>query len=759
MKWIKALWALFALGILALVLLFAGASMGLFGPLPSFEELENPDIAVASEVISADGVVLGKIYRQNRVNAEYEELPKHLVDALISTEDARFRKHSGVDLKSTLRAIVFLGKRGGGSTLTQQLAKMLVHDRQSSLPKRVIQKVKEYIVAIRLEKRYTKNEILAMYLNQLDFVNNAIGVKSAARIYFNKTLDELSIEEAATLVGMAKNPSLYNPNRNEERKELTRGRRNVVIRQMVKYGKLDRREKDSLQALALNLDFKRDDHNTGLAPYLRSVIQNDFLKEWIEKNPRIKGEKYDMYRDGLKIYTTIDSRMQALAEDALEGHLVDLQKDFDRQNKARDPWKGKKEKAALEIAIVNSERYQSLKRANKSWSKDKIKEEMGKKENMLVYHPTKGEVDTLMSPMDSIKYHRTMMQSAFVVVDPGTGHIKSWVGGRDFKYFKLDHATTKRQVGSTFKPFLYTVAINNGWSPCFQVPNLPVSIQTKTGKVWTPKNAGQHAYTGEPVTLKYGLQRSWNNISAYLINEIGPRPVMQFTERLGLEDVPEVYSIALGTTEQSVLDMAHAYTAYANRGISTEPIFVTRIEDKNGNVLAQFVPESVEAMRPELAYTMLQMMRNVVTGGTGIRLNSRYGLSDVFIAGKTGTTDDHSDGWFVGLTPELIGVVWTGCDDPVLRFRRLSLGGGNNMALPVFGRFFRELYKKQKELGVSRYANFVQPDFLTVSMDCDNYYSPGIDFPTQPGVESGTTVPPVSDGGTVEPVEDEEDFQ
>jgi len=756
---IQPLWKYVLLGFLGVFLLFTVTALGLFGPLPNFEEIENPEFSLASEVISSDNEVLGKIAIINRVSATPDEIPKNVSDALIATEDVRFHKHWGVDFKATLRAFAFLGKRGGGSTITQQLAKNLLHKRNTTRFGRIIQKLKEYVVAVKLERSYTKDEILTMYLNQVDFVNNAVGIKTASKVYFSKDMADLSVDEAATLVGMVKNPSYFDPRR---RRELVEDRRNVVLHQLAKYRVIDQTLKDSLQNIPLEIKYRQDDHNSGLAPYLRSVIQNQVLKQWIEDNPKIDGESWDMYRDGLKIYTTIDSRMQAIAENSVNTHLIQLQKDFDKQNKRIKIWNESKAKTALGLAISNSDRYNSLKRANKAWSRERVIEEMNNEEEMIVYHPVRGSVDTLMSPMDSIKYHRTMMQSAFVVMDPSSGHIKAWVGGRNFRHFKYDHVTSKRQVGSTFKPFLYTVAIDNGWSPCFTVPHLPVSIQNPNGNVWTPKNAGIEDYDGRPVTLKEGLTTSMNNISAYLIKEIGPRPVITLTEQLGLENVPEVNAIALGATEQSVMDMSHAYTAYANQGVSTEPMFIQRIEDKNGNILAEFIPDKKEAISPELAHTMLQMMRNVVTSGTATRLSWKYGL-DNFIAGKTGTTDDHSDGWFVGLTPELIGVVWTGCDDPVLRFRSLGLGGGSNMALPIWGQFFKDVYADES-LGVTKYSNFKQPDFVSVSMDCTDYLTnnPMIidDGSGNPIVVDPNLTPiplPSDDGATVKP-EEEDDF-
>ena len=764
---IKGFWAIVFAGMAAVALLFLLASWGVFGKLPTFKDLENPNLAVATEVISEDGVVLGKIYRKNRVNITYDQLPSHLVEALVATEDERFYKHSGIDMRSTLRAIAFLGKRGGGSTITQQLAKNLLEQGRGDhsirgIIERILEKAKEYIVAIKLERSYTKQEILAMYLNQVDFVNNAIGIQSASKIYFNKPVQELTVEESAVFAGMLTNPSLYNPN--SSRKELTRKRRNVVFGQMRKNNFITREQQDSLSQIPLELDFTFDDHNTGLAPYLRAVIQNDFLVDWVKNNPKVDGERYDIYRDGLKIYTTINSDMQKTAEKAVQDHLTELQEDFSKEKSRYDVWKNSKVKTALALAISNSDRYNSLKRANSGWSREKVIEEMQKPVETRIYHPVKGEVDTLISPMDSIKHHRLMLQSAFLVTDPKNGHVKAWVGGRNFKYFKFDHVTTPRQVGSTFKPFLYAVAVDNGWSPCFTINNLPVSIRTETGKMWTPKNSGGSSYDGRPVRLKDGLAQSMNNISAELIRNIGPRPVISLAERAGLEDVPQVYSIALGTTEQTVFDLTEAYTAFANGGVATEPMFISRIEDKNGNVLAEFSPgRVVEAMSPQTAWIMLQMMRGVVTHGTASRISWKYGL-DNFIAGKTGTTDDNTDGWFVGLTPDLMGVVWTGADDPALRFNSTAKGQGANAALPIWANFFKEIYQNEEKFGIARNANFNRPPNITTSLNCDDPMAGfgGGGSTTLEKDHTGTVIPDnqsQTSGGVVDPDDEEDDFE
>lgn len=768
-KWFfRLFWTVMFGGILGVFLLFLLTSWGVFGKLPSFEDLENPNLAVATEVYASDGPLLGKIYRKNRVNVTYDELPKDLVNALIATEDERFRRHAGIDLKATIRAILFLGKRGGGSTLTQQLAKNLLGQgtkKGSGVMKylyRIPEKAKEYFVALKLEKSYTKEEIITMYLNQFEFVNNAIGIQSAAKIYYNKKLPELTMDECAMFAGMMKNPSLFNPKQNPID---SKKRRNVVFQQMKKNDLITAQQQDSLSALPVKINFNKDDHNTGLAPYLRAVIQNEFLPKWVNDNPKLDGGKYDIYRDGLKVYTTIDSRMQNIAEQAVTEHLNDLQKQFNKEKKYKKPWKERPEVIALELAISNSERFKNIKRKNPGYNRKKAIQEMKKEVNMSIYHPLKGEVDTLMSPLDSIKYHRLMLQSAFIVTEPKSGDIKAWVGGRNFKYFKFDRATTKRQIGSTFKPFLYSVAIDNGWSPCYTIPNLPVTVKTATGDIWNPKNSDKYVYDGLPVTLKRGLAGSMNNISAQLIKDIGPRPVITLAERAGMKDVPEIYSIALGATEQTVLDMSRAYTTFANKGISTEPLFISRIEDKNGNVLAEFVPSKVEAMSPQTAYIMLQMMRGVVTSGTAVRLMSRYGLTN-FIAGKTGTTNGNTDGWFVGLTPELIGVVWTGADDPAIHFESTAYGQGANAALPIWAKFFKEVYKQKDKIGIDPNREFESPGLLPVSMNCDQVLTPPATLPdgtpnpqlnemNNPGANSSIPDSQMNSNPSTSPVDDE----
>ncbi len=762
---IRGFWSLMFIGIFSVILLFLMASWGAFGKLPTFEELENPDLAVATEVYSSDGELLGKIYRKNRVNITYNDLPQHLVNAIVDTEDERFYNHSGIDMRSTGRAVALLGRRGGGSTITQQLAKNLLeqgrgeHTVQGYIG-RVFEKSKEYIVALKLEKRYTKQEILAMYLNQFDFVNNAIGIQTASKVYFNKHVNELDTIESAVFAGMLNNPSAFNPRQNPKDSKV---RRNVVLYQMHRNGDLTKEERDSLMDVETVIDFNLDDHNSGLAPYMRSYIQNEFLPNWVKNNPKVDGSTYDIYRDGLKVYTSVDSRMQAIAEKAVSDQLQQLQKKFDKVYKNKDLWSSKQAKTALGIAISNSERYNSIKRAHKDWSRERVIEEMKIPVDMRLYDPVKGSKDTLLSPLDSIKYNRALLQSAFLVTEPTTGQIKAWVGGRNFRYFKYDHTTTKRQVGSTFKPFLYSVAIENGWAPCYTVPNLPVQVVTATGKVWSPKNSGV-AFDGRPITLKYGLSQSMNNISAALIKEIGPRPVITLAERAGLKDVPEVYSIALGTTEQSVQDLTQAYTMFANKGVSIAPYVVTRIEDKNGNIIQEFSSNQVtEVISPQLAYTMLQMMRGVVTGGTAQRIGWQWGL-DNFIAGKTGTTNDNTDAWFVGLTPQLMGVVWTGADDNAIHFPTWSGDGqGARSALPIWGQFFRDLYKRQDEFGIKQYSEFEMPANMTVSLNCDatNMYNP-LMGPGTTYSGSGEVIPQntVSTGGdTVKPKNEEEDFE
>ena len=683
-----------------------------FGELPDITELENPESQIASEVYSTDEVLLGKIFTQNRSNINFDQLPDHLIDALLATEDIRFRNHAGVDVRGTVRAVAFLGKRGGASTITQQLAKNLFHKRPKSTIARIIQKLKEWNIAAKLERLYTKDEIAAFYLNTVEFVHGAFGVKSCARTYFNKEVEDLSIEESAVIVGMLKNPSRLNP---KSHPNDSKHRRNVVLRQMEKYDFLSTEQADSLVQKPIDLQFAQTDHNTGLATYLREQIKME-LKDWANDNLKPDGSKYDIYKDGLKIHTTINAKMQEHAEAAVKEHLTDHQKKLFKQYKGKDPYKGFE--TIWANIVKNSDRYKSLRA--QGMNHNEAKAEMEKPIEMTVF-TWEGEKDTLMSPVDSLRHHRMHLQAGFMVVDPISGEIRAWVGGANHKYFKYDHVNQRatRQIGSTFKPFLYSVAIDNGYSPCFEVLDIQHCIEANR-KLWCPKNSN-NKYSGEKFTLFKGLQTSTNSISVYLMNEIGPVAVDSLVKRMGItSNIDPVPSIALGTPDISVFEMVGSYTAFANKGVYTKPYFISRIEDKYGNVLQEFTTEKKDVLSEQTAHIMTKMLRNVVDYGTGIRLRYKYKIEGA-VAGKTGTTDDHSDGWFIGMYPQLIGGAWVGCDDRFIRFRGITNGQGAAMALPIWAKFFTKI-REDKSIDFDINASFPEPDVpLAIELDCSQY--------------------------------------
>lgn len=722
-------WGIFFLGILLFTGLMFAVSGGLFGALPDYKALENPKSYLATEIFSANGELLGTFFRENRTNVNFDELSPFVVDALVATEDRRYYEHSGIDSKGLLRVFFksfLLGHEssGGGSTISQQLAKNLFHDRPSSKMERALQKLKEWIIAVRLEKRYTKNEILTMYLNTVEFVNQADGIKSASRVYFSTTPDSLKLEEAATLVGMVKNPSLYNPVRFPDR-ALTR--RNVVFNQMVKYGYLDQEVADSLKQMDLGLAYNKVDHNEGLAPYFREHLRS-FMKQWAHNNPKPDGSEYDIYSDGLRIYTTIDSRVQKYAEEAVAEHLTELQKDFIKHwdNTKGEPWNYRADNDRydpdfLKKKMRQSERYRMMKVAGVP--ADSIELAFNTPREMRVFSwDAKGrEIDTVMTPMDSLRYYVYFLQAGFSVADPYTGEILAWVGGIDHRHFQLDHVTTRRQVGSTFKPFVYTAAITElGYSPCQKFPN--IDYPNPKYHDWTPRNSSNYK-NGEMIALWDALAHSVNKITAKLMLDIDdPKNVIKLVREMGVTaDIPPVPSIALGTCDLSVYEMVGAYTTYVNHGIYSKPYFVTRIEDKYGNVIARFSPESHEVLRPEVAYVMIHFLQKVVTNGTARRLVYKYGFKNE-IGGKTGTTQDNSDGWFMGVTPELVASVWVGGDDPVMRFRYTSLGQGANMALPIYALFMQKAYA-DSTLGLNKEATFPDPaeGHRTIEIDCSKY--------------------------------------
>ncbi|MDE0535763.1 penicillin-binding protein 1A [Tenacibaculum sp. L6] len=732
-KYIKWFWGIIIGGFLALGLLFLLASWGVFGALPTFEELENPRSDLATEVISSDGKTLGKYYvNANRTPIQYKDLPENLIKAVVATEDERFYEHSGIDFRGTARAVANLGRSGGASTITQQLAKNLFNRGGSSnIFKRLSQKLKEWVVAVKLERQYTKEEIVTMYFNTQDFIFNAVGIRSAARIYFGKEPKDLDLQESAILVAMLKNPRQFNPHR-ERSKDKSLARRNVVFGQMEKNGFITEQEKDSLQKLPLKINFTPESHSDGLATYFREHLRN-YLKEWAKEHPKANGEEYNIYRDGLKVYTTIDSRMQQYAEEAVVEHISNLQTYFDKEQKRNKtaPFYDidKREiEGILRRAKLNSDRYKRLKAGGKS--EKEIDEVFNTATDMRIF-TWKGERDTVMTPYDSIRHYKYFLRSGLVSIEPQTGHIKAWVGGINHKYFKYDAVEQqKRQVGSTFKPFVYATAINQlKMSPCDKLPNTPYTIpKEKYGmpEDWTPKNAG--GKYGEELTLKDALAQSVNVITAQLIDKVSPINVVRLAESAGITSKLEANpSIALGAIDLSLMEMVSAYSTFANKGLRVSPLMVTRIEDKNGTVLQEFVPETKEVLSEESAYVILDLMKGVTQIGSGARLRSNYtsggdavtGFPYRFtnpIAGKTGTTQNQSDGWFMGIVPNLATGVWTGGEDRATHFAGLRYGQGATMSLPTWAIFMRKCYE-DKTLDVSK-GNFEKPKNVSINLDC-----------------------------------------
>lgn len=729
-KYLKVFWIIvFSPGILG-ILIFGTIALGLWGFMPSFEELENPKSNLASEIYSSDGQLLGTFFIHNRSNVSFEELSPNLVNALVATEDIRFHNHSGVDVRSIMRVIfrnIIGGQRsaGGGSTLSQQLAKNLF-PRQDDPGKfrMVIIKLKEWVTAARLERNYTKDEIIAMYLNTVDFGSHAFGIKSAAKTYFNTSPDSLKVEEAAVLVGLLKAPSWFHPVRNPERAFL---RREVVLHQMARYGFLTQHEYDSLRVLPMDMSqFQVQDHNTGLATYFREYLRQD-LVQWSQNRLKPDGTHYNIYKDGLRIYTTIDSRMQKHAEAAVAEHLGGyLQREFFNH------WRGhssapfgtdlsrEEVNRLMSNAMRRSDRFRNLRRANAT--EDSIQKSFNTATRMRIF-TWRGEVDTLMTPMDSIRYYKHFLNTGVMAVEPHTGFVRAYVGGIDFRHFKFDHVTqSRRQVGSTFKPFLYTLAMQEGeFGPCSEVPNIPVSIELPDGTFWTPKNSSSDR-EGEMVTLRWALANSTNYISAFLIKRYSPHALVNLVRRMGIDSpMDPVPAISLGTPDLSVYDMVGAMATYANKGVYIKPSFIMRIEDNNGNLIESFIPQQNEAMSEHTAYLMLQLMKGVVSSGTGVRLRLRYQLTNP-IAGKTGTTQNNSDGWFIGLTPDLVTGVWVGGEDRGIRFRSIALGQGANMALPIWALFMKRLYE-DPSINISM-GDFEAPRVpLNIVTDCDRIES------------------------------------
>ena len=727
-KYLKWFWGIILGGFTLVLVLFLYTAWDPLDTLPSFEELENPQTNLATEVISIDGKTIGKYAKENRTPIKFKELSTNLVNALVATEDERFYEHSGIDFKGTARAVLKPGS-GGASTITQQLAKMLFTGRASkNIFKRLLQKAKEWVVATKLEKQYTKNEIIAMYLNKYDFLNQAVGIRSASRIYFGKEPKELKIDQAAMLVGMLKNSSYFNPLRREAK---VKQRRNVVLKQMTRSNFITTVEKDSLQKLDLGLDIHKESHKDGSATYFRGHLQK-IMRTWVQEHPKPNGEQYNIFEDGLKIFVTIDSRMQQYAEEAIDEHMSNLQSYFFKEQKSNKlaPFYDLEKSqinTILNRAKKNSDRYKRLKSAGKS---SKYIEKVFKKKIKMSVFSYKGDTDTIMSPNDSIKYYKYFLRSGLLSIEPQTGHIKAWVGGINYKHFKFDAvAQQKRQVGSTFKPFVYATAINQlKLSPCDSFPNIPYTIpKGKYGipEEWKPKNSGDKY--GGMLTLKEGLAGSVNTMSARLIDRVSPENVVRLAKAAGIESrIRANPSIALGAVELSLLEMVSAYSTFANKGLRVSPMIITRIEDKNGTVLEEFRPKTAEVLSEESAYVVLNLLEGVTQYGSGIRLRLPWekpgyvtGYPYEFtnaIAGKTGTTQNQSDGWFMGIVPNLATGVWTGGEDRATHFEGIAKGQGATMSLPSFALFLKKCYADES-LNISQ-EEFEKPENLSININC-----------------------------------------
>jgi glycosyltransferase family 51 len=723
---------------------------GYIGYMPPVEGLLNPEDRFASRLFTSDGVEMGRFYqsRNNRVYADYSEISPNVINALIATEDERFMQHSGIDIMALSRVLfktILLRQKnaGGGSTITQQLAKQLYSPESDGLMDRFIQKPVEWAIAVKLERYYTKEEIIKMYLNQFDFLNNAVGIKTAAHVYFNTTPDSLKIEQAAMLVGMAKNPSLYNPVR-ADRKDAAVGRRNVVLQQMLKADLITEAECDSLCALPLEVKFTKVDHKDGIAPYFREAVrlmmqakeprrgdypdwdQQRFVDDsiqwatnplygWVEKNPKPDGTKYNIYTDGLRIYTSIDSRMQKYAEEAVIDHLKNtLQPQFDREKGSRGPYTTNSAELGqltprklIDRAIRQSERYRVLK--NAGMSDAEIMEEFDKPVDMTVFSYDGGQVQKTMSPRDSVVYQKMFLRAGFMSMDPLTGQVKAYVGGPNFHFFQYDMAGVgRRQIGSTVKPFLYTYAFEEGFTPCDMFLNAQPSITLPTGEVWAPRNTG-HARIGEMVDLYWALTNSNNWISARLMSELSPSTLARTMHTFGITNhLDPVVSLCLGPCDVSVREMVTAYTAFSNKGLRVDPIYVTKITDNNGNVISEFTPQYTEVMSQEAYFKMVNILQNVINSGTGSRLRrAPYNITAV-MGGKTGTTNYNADGWFMGFTPNLVSGVWVGGDERYIHFNRMTQGQGAAMALPIYGLYMKKVYA-DKSLPYSQTLQFPEP--------------------------------------------------
>jgi penicillin-binding protein 1A len=754
-RYTRILWILFAFPIIVFTIIIVLAASGNLGYMPRIEDLENPKINLATQIISSDGEVLGSVYfkNQNRTHVEFERLPQSLVDALIATEDIRYFRHSGIDAKGLARAVILTGilrqDRGGGSTITQQFAKLLFHEPARTTLERLKQKIKEWIIAIKLEKAYTKEEIIALYFNQYDFLYNAVGIQSASQVYFNVLPDSLNVQQSAMLVGMAKNSILYNPKRFPEN---ALNRRRTVLRQMGKYGYVSQAESDSLIELPMGLDFHRMSHNIGLATYFREYIRKSMsanepqrknysnwnykkyiedsakwkdnpLYGWCNKNYKPNGETYDLYTDGLRIYTTIDSRMQTYAEEAVSKHIgTVLQPAFFEEKSGRkrapfsDDLKNRQIDQIMRSAIRYSNRGISL--FNAGVSMDSIYEVFRTPIEMTIY-TWEGEKDTILSPLDSILYTKHFLHNGFMAMEPHTGFVKAYVGGINFRYFKYDHVTQgKRQAGSTFKPFLYILAMQEGYSPCREVPVSPTTFYVND-TTWTPRTTAKKEDINTFKPLKWGLAKSENYVSAWLVNQFSPQSIANIAYKMGIYSyIDPVPSMIYGTSDMSVEEMVAAYTTFANGGIHITPLYVTRIEDKYGNLLASFVPDTWMSINEETAYLMLDLMQGVTEYGTAARLRYRYNMT-AQIAGKTGTTNNNSDGWFIGVTPNLVAGGWVGAEDRSVHFDRTAMGSGTNTVLPIWAEFMLQVYA-DSTIGITQEDEFIIPEKISVALDCDD---------------------------------------
>lgn len=757
-------WVLFTAGVGALIGVFTMINRGKLGYIPPYEEIENPKNSSATQIFSADYKVIGKFFyaTENRTLATFDELPTDLVEALIATEDARYYTHSGIDFRSLGRVFVkslLMGEdAGGGSTISQQLAKQLFSDHATNRWERAFQKLNEWVIAVRLERYYTKDEIIAMYFNKYDFLYNAIGIKTAAYVYFGKTLDELTLDECAIFVGMCKNPNMYNPRKNPDN---MLGRRNVVFAQMLNYGYIDNAEYEDLKALPITLDYHRVDHKSGIAPYFREYIRktmqasqpirsrynssqsfledslkwkNDPLYGWIHKNPKPDGSEYGLYTDGLRIYSTIDSRMQNYANNAMKQYLSEtLQPLFFAENKDKwyapyDPDLGKDGRnlktevnKLLGRAMRNTDRYRGLKK--RGATPEEIEDVFAKPVEMRVF-AWGGDIDTLMSPLDSIRYMKHFLRSGFMSMEPQTGHVKAYVGGINSRYFQYDMVTQgKRQVGSTIKPFLYTMAMQEGYTPCYQVKNVPYTSFDALGRAWTALDDGK-AFRGDMVSLKWGLANSNNHISSWLMQQFKPESLAKLIHSFGINSkIVPVLAMALGTDDLSLVEMVGAYSTFANQGVYSQPIFVTRIEDKNGNVISNFQANQNEVIDENTAYLMVNLLKGVVEEGTARRLRFAHGLTNE-IGGKTGTSQNQSDGWFMGVTPNLVSGAWVGGEERSIHFDQITWGQGARSALPIWGLYMQQVYA-DSTLRYSTEDIFEEPQGFNINLDCSQLSTQG----------------------------------